>query len=205
MKYLGKSVIVAVSAAALTASVGAISASATELTCGVVHHTLCSTAQTVHTVSIGKIVVDAPFGNVECESTIHGFTTNPGSKSTTAGVTVSKGGATLTNCGGDTVTVLAEGSLEIHTDTENVNDGNGRVTSTGTRITVVHLGVHCIFETNSTDVGTILGSTSTGHHAIFQLKGTIPRIGGGGGVFCGSSAPWTGNYTVTTPTTLVVD
>jgi hypothetical protein len=203
MKYVKMLGLAAVAAAALMAWVGAGTASATEITCGTTHHTRCAVGQTIHADSIGVAVLDAPFGNVECESTVAGPVSDAGSSVTTA-----RGNITTldwTNCGGDTVHTLASGSLEIHTDPPNgSNTGNGILTSSGARVTVVHLGVHCIFETNNTEIGTVTGSTNTGHHAILHINAIIPRVGGGGGVFCGSSAPWTGTYTVTTPTTLVI-
>jgi len=212
MKYLKMLGLAAVAACALLAVVGVGAASATTLTCAEktpdgTHHELklCSNTQILHAVSVGKAVLDAPFGNIECNSTTHGTITNPGSASTTASGPIPKGGLIFNECGSDTVTVLKEGSLEIHTDVEGVTDFNGTVTSIGAEVTIVHLGFHCIFGTGAgTDIGTLTGSTTTGKTATMHIKATIPRTGGSSGAFCGSSAPWTGTYDITTPDTLDV-
>jgi hypothetical protein len=201
MKHIKTLGLGAIAAIALVAFVGVSSASATELTCGTTHHTRCAVGQIFHADSETILTLDAPFGNVECHVTVDGHITDPGSATTTAKAVITS--IVFSNCGGTTVHTLSPGTLEIHTDTTQ-NDGNGTITSTGTRFTVVHLGVHCIFETNNTHLGTITGSTNTGHHATVDIASTVPRVGGGGGVFCGSSAPLTGSYTITTPTTLVV-
>ena len=95
------------------------------------------------------------------------------------------------------MTTLKAGTLSINSSNE--------VRSNGARVTVVHLGVHCIFETSNTKVGTLTESSETGATATLDISATIPRVGGGGGIFCGSSAPWTGSYIVNTPDTLNVD
>ncbi|MGN6664074.1 MAG: hypothetical protein ACTHK6_07735 [Solirubrobacterales bacterium] len=204
MKYVKGPCAAFVAAALLAALVVAGSASATELTCGTVDHTRCPKNSEIHAVSEGKVVIDTPSGNVECEMTIQALVENAGSSTETATATITVGGLVFVNCGGDTVTPLATGILEFHTDTVN-NDGNGMITSIGMRITVIHLGVHCIYETNSTTFGTVTGSTNTHGKATVDMKGTLPRVGGTGGAFCGSSAPLTGSLTITTPQTFVVN
>jgi hypothetical protein len=194
MKYIKMLGLAAVAAAALMAFVGAGSASAAELTC---NGSPCAIGATIHSVSEGKAVLDAPFGNVECESTVHGEVTKNGEagKPAVGQITETPGpntGLNWTNCGGDTVTTLKAGTLSI--------ESSGEVKSSGARVTVVHLGVHCIFETSNTKVGTLSGGTT----AKLTISATIPRVGGSGGVFCGSSAPWTGSYMVNTPHTLTV-
>ncbi len=203
MKYIKMLGLAAVAAAALMAWVGVGTASATEITCGTTHHTKCAVGQVIHASSIGKAVLDAPFGNVECESTVAGPVTTAGSSTTTASGNITT--LDWSNCGGDTVTTLASGSLEIHTDLDinpPVTDGNGTLTSTGARVTVIHLGVHCIYETNKTTIGTVTGSTNTGGHAVLHIKANVPQVSGG--FLCGASAPWTGTYTVTSPKTLEI-
>ncbi|HEX5527552.1 MAG TPA: hypothetical protein VFX44_10210 [Solirubrobacterales bacterium] len=204
MKYLKMLGLAAIAAAALMAFAGAGTASATELTCG---SSLCAVGTTFHSVSIGKAVLDAPFGNVECESTVHGHVTDPGSPTTTAKVELTE--IIWTNCGSDNVVTLAKGTLEIHTEEStpapNVSANNGTVTSTGAEVTVEHVGTHCIFKTNGTDLGTLTGSANTGGTPKFDISATIPRSGGRSGVFCGSSAPWTGSYTIDAPMTGNVD
>jgi hypothetical protein len=176
----------AVAAAALMAFVGAGSASAAELTC---NGSPCAIGATVHAVSEGKIVFDAPFGNVECESTVHGEVLTNGEAGKPAVVSA---GISWSNCGADTVTTLKTGTLLI--------ESNGEVKLHGFRLTVLHLGVHCIFETSNTKVGTLSGGTT----AKLIISGAIPQVGGSGGVFCGSSTWWTGSYMVNAPHTLAV-
>jgi hypothetical protein len=204
MKYVRMLGLATVAAAALMALVGAGTASATEITCGTsTAHGKCVLGQEIHASSIGKTVLDAPFGNIECEMTMAGVVTDAGSATTTARANLTT--LDWSNCGGDTFATLATGNLEFHTDPPNgSNTGNGTLTSTGTRVTQVHLGVHCIYETNNTTIGALTGSTNTGGHAVLDISATIPRVGGGGGVFCGSSAPWTGKFTFQTPQGLVI-
>jgi hypothetical protein len=59
--------------------------------------------------------------------------------------------------------------------------------------------MHCIYTTNNTPLGKIVGGTT----AKLELAATIPRTGGS--FFCGSSGMWTGSYTFHTPHYLAVD
>jgi hypothetical protein len=98
-------------------------------------------------------------------------------------------------------TVKTAGSLEIHTDTA-VADGNGTVTWSGAQIEVATSVGTCVFTTNGTHIGTLTGSDSV--KAVIDINSAkIPRTGGN--FLCGSSATLTGNYTITTPSTLTVD
>jgi len=90
------------------------------------------------------------------------------------------------------VTVITKGSLEIHTRETGVTE-SGTLTSSGSEVTVEFLGFHCIFKTSSTDIGTL---TANGGNATFDIAATIPRTGGRSGAFCGSTAQWTGSYSV---------
>ena len=65
-------------------------------------------------------------------------------------------------------------------------------------------GLHCVFTTNNTTIGTFTGSAKTGGTAVMDISGTIPRTGGKSGVFCGGNGTWKGSYTVTNPDTLNV-
>jgi hypothetical protein len=194
MKYIKMLGLAAVAAAALMAFVGAGTASATTLTDS---EGALEVGDTMHAVSEGTVTLDAPFGNVICNGTVHGKVTKNGEAGKVAEGSLSptNEGLKWTNCGNDTVTTLASGSLSI-------NGTNNEVKSTGARVTVVHLGVHCIFETSNTKIGTV---SKEGTGATLTINATIPRVGGGGGIFCGESAPWTGSYEVKTPHTLIVD
>ncbi|MGN6663154.1 MAG: hypothetical protein ACTHK6_02930 [Solirubrobacterales bacterium] len=199
MKYVKMLGPAAIAAAALMAFAGTGSASAAPglLTCGT--GTPCSAGTTIKATSRGKITLDTLAGNVECHSLIVGHTT-----------TVEEGGidgnadgpiTTLdwTECGGDTVTTLATGSFSI--------ESNGTFESFGTRITVIHAGVHCIFEmapTTGTNLGTVTGSAGTKGRP-YSTSRAQSRVGGNGGAFCGSTAPWTGSYEVINPNPLDVD
>ncbi|MGN6254282.1 MAG: hypothetical protein ACTHO8_04790 [Solirubrobacterales bacterium] len=207
MKYLKNLSLVAIAAGILMAFVGVGTASATTLTCTEPAGTkiTCPRGTEFHAVSEGKLVFDLPFGNVECESTITGKTLNTGSSTETVGLSVEA--LTFTNCGADTINVLKKGSLEIHTypKEENWEEGPGTVTWSGTEVTMINLGVHCIYTTNRTDIGKLTGSKQTGATPTLDISATIPRTGGNSGAFCGSSAPWTGSYKVTTPDWMDVD
>ncbi|MGN6664006.1 MAG: hypothetical protein ACTHK6_07380 [Solirubrobacterales bacterium] len=190
MKCVKKLALMAVASAAVVVLGGVGSASATSLTCG--SGTLCAAETAIKAESEGKATLDAPFGNVECNSTIEGHTTKE-SGSADGPIT----SLTFTNCGGDTVTVLANGSVSAAS--------GGQTSTAGIKITVIHTGIHCIYETNNTVLGTATGSSTTGGNATIDVSATIPRVGGTSGVFCGSSAPLTGNYKITSPSTLDLD
>jgi hypothetical protein len=185
---------------ALTAllAIGGGTASATELTCEGVR---CPVGTVLHGESEGSIVLHPPFGSIECKSaTSEGNVTSAGSATTTP-----TGKTTFTqysNCNA-TVNVLQAGTGETHTAGESSN-GNGLITSTGSEVTVVYLGFHCIFKTNNTQVGEFTGSNNTGGTATFDIKATIPRVGGSSGAFCGSTAQLTGNVIMKSPDKLVV-
>lgn len=102
------------------------------------------------------------------------------------------------NCtNGVTVHVLKRGTLKVTSS----GGGSATVVSTGSEWTVVQAGFHCVFSTNNTTLGTLTG----GAEANLDIAATIPRTGGSSGVFCGSSAPWTGKYRITKPKPLIVD
>ncbi|HEX5526109.1 MAG TPA: hypothetical protein VFX44_02790 [Solirubrobacterales bacterium] len=209
MKRLKILVLAAIAAGALMAFAGAGTASATELTCSA--GVMCAAPTTIHATSEGHVTLDSTVGNISCESTLGG-TANTGS----ASETVSEGGTvSFFNCTeGAVVNVLTQGSLEIHTEYTKEQDGhetqkaastgNGTLTSTGLEVTVQFRGFHCIFKTNNTDIGTLTGSVNRGGStATIDINARIPVIGTS--IFCGSSAPLTGSYEITTPMYLDID
>lgn len=105
---------------------------------------------------------------------------------------------TLTECNHH-VAVVKKGSLEGHS--------NGSLTSSGLEVTVefttIFGNVHCVFGTNNTPMGTITDSHDTGSEATIHTFMVIPVVGGGS--LCGSSAQWSGNDVITTPTRLYID
>ncbi|MGN6663156.1 MAG: hypothetical protein ACTHK6_02940 [Solirubrobacterales bacterium] len=197
MKYVKMLGLAAIAAAALMAfvGVGSASAAAGTLTCG--SGTKCAAGTEINSSSEGKAVLDAPFGNVECESTVAGHTKTEAEGGSAGGSSGPITTLSWSNCGGDTVTTLATGSLSV--------ESGGELKSSGSKVTVIHLGVHCIYETSNTKIGTLTGSSTTKSNATLDISATIPRVGGNSGALCGSSAPWTGSYKVTSPNPLDVD
>jgi len=199
MRYIKMLGLAAVAAAALMAFVGAGSASATELTCNGVK---CPVGTVIHAATPAgtHAVLHPPIGAIECNSTVEGTVSDAGSPTTTAKGTITT--LAFTPCtNGAVVTVLKKGSLELHS----TGGGNATLTSIGAEVTVQAFGFHCIFGTGAgTDIGTVTSKTVGGGAATLDIAATIPRTGGTSGVFCGSTAQWTGNYTTTKPASLIV-
>ena len=198
MKYLKILGLAAIAAAALMAFTG--TASATTLT-GAGGASLGAGTE-IKSAAEGTTVLHPPIGDIECkESTVAGKTSNAGGSSETVSGNIES--LTFSNCNA-TVTVLAKGSLEIHTKTASA-DNNGVLTGSGNEVTVEFVGFHCIFKTSGTTLGTVTGSATTGGSATLDIEATIPRTGGRSGAFCGSTAQWTGSYSVSSPSTLNID
>lgn len=195
MKYLKMLGLMAIALVALTAF--ASPASATTLTSPAGTHLPVGT--TIHAVSKGHVVLDSAIGKIECNSTLEGNTTTTGGlfKEKTTDVEMANSSLSFTGCTTALVKVLKPGTLTINSG----GGGNGTLVSNGAEVTVETFGVHCIFATSGNTIGTVTG----GNPAVIEISATIPRTGGGGGVFCGSSAPWTGSYEVTKPKPLVID
>ena len=204
MKYLKMLGLAAIAAGALMAFAGAGTASATGLTCTEPLGTTvnCPSPVTIHAVNEGIITLDSAV-KIECEeSTVHGPATTGSSTETPNGAIET---LTFSKCGGWTVTVKNKGTLEIHTDPMDAETGlanrNGILTSKGAEVTVEGFGLHCIYGTpESTEIGTVTGSSVTGGTAVLHITAQIKRIGGRSGAFCGGEfSSWTGTYSVTTP------
>jgi hypothetical protein len=199
MKYIKMLGLAAVAAAALMAFMGAGTASAAKLTSPAGTQLLAGTV--IKAEAEGHVTLHPPIGSITCaKSSVEGKTTTAGGGNPTTTV---KGEITLltfTECNA-TVTVLKKGTLEIHS----LGGGNGTLTSSGAEVTVSFSGFHCIFSTSNTDLGTVTGSGVTKSNATLDISATIPRTGGSSGVFCGSTAAWTGAYKVTQPNPLVID
>jgi len=155
-----------------------------------------------------KITIDSAAA-VECsKSAIEFEVTEAGSATATVSGPITQ--LTLEVCGSNTATVLKAGSFEIHTDIENKVDGNGVLTSTGAEITVLThsiLGtVHCIYLTNETFIGTIIGSKNKmAEEATIEMN-SAPMTRKSTDVGCNSANPlWTGSYQITEPSYLNVD
>lgn len=165
---------------------------------------LCSTATspcsgsvygsgtTVEASLKGTSVLHPPFGNVECSSSsIKGEVTNPGSEEANVSGTVKT--FILSTCNA-TVTVLKLGTFKV----EAPKEGNGTLKLEGFETTVETFGFHCIFS------GSASFSLKGGEMASLQGTSLIKRTGGRSGVFCGTEASWTAEYTVTSPAPLYV-
>lgn len=190
VRLLGLVTIVAIAAMALTAT-----ASATTLT---------SPQGTLYT---GKLVAQGT------EITVHGVATYTCSESVAEGE-IEQHGSSVTASGPLTkwslgacnthVTVLQLGTVMLHS--AEGSPGNATVTVSGTRVTseVTSMGISCIYETNETDLGILTGTETTGGNAKLSIASpTVNRTGHS--IFCGSSGELTGQYVVTTPSTLYID
>lgn len=197
LKILGLAAI----ATALALSVAAGSASATELDCG---SAMCAPNSAVHAKAQGTHVFRTIIGNVECEETTLSATIgNTGNSAETVSGTLNS--FTLTGCN-VTVSVLKNGTVVFHTDTNDTagTSGNGTLTWSDLEVTVELFGFHCIFTTNNTDIGTVTGSKTTKSTATLDVKAVIPRTGGRSGPFCGQNVEWAGSYVFDAPDTLNV-
>lgn len=205
MKYVKVLGLAAVIAAALMAFAG--SASATILTgTGCSAETGCAAGTVIKAeLKAGtKATLTSSFiGEVICEkSTVEGKTSNAGGASETVNGGIEA--LSFTSCNG-TVTVLKNGTLEIHTENTTSN-GNGTLTSNGAEVTVEIVGLHCIYSTSNTDVGKVTGSVNTGGTATMTAaSAAIKRTAGRSGAFCGESATWNASYVVNTPDSLSID
>jgi hypothetical protein len=185
MKHIKILGLLAVAAAALMAFAGTASAS-----------TVTSPAGTAYTgtiaASAGTTELVGSFTTVKCtSSTVEGKVTSHGASVTAEGP-VEK--LTFSGCNFE-VTVKTGGTLIAHAS----GSGNATLTSTGAKVTV-HTSVgECGFVTNATDLGTLKGGTPA---SLEIASAAIPRTEGN--FLCGSSAKWSGKYTVGTPGTLLV-
>lgn len=193
VKMLGLLAVVAAAFMAMTAT-----ASATTLT----SPTGTTYTGTITAESEGTTTLHGAFVSVSCTTShVEGKVEQHGVGKTVAGkiVTLSFGGCNYP------VSVLKTGSLEVHA----VNCKTyctGTLTGTGSEIKIVTSVGECIFTTSGTHLGTLTGTDDTKGHATLDINSSsIPRTGGSGGFFCGSSGTWTGNYTVTTPKELWID
>lgn len=186
-----------VTAGALTAFLGAGTASATVLcktnltaSCLGVWDWQAGTA--IGTASEGKVQFLNLLGAVEneCEGNINFATGTTGSATTTVTANIAAGGITWKNCDEATVT-LKGGSLEIHHIT---GTDHGTITVSGWEITSVMRGTHCIYKTgNGLDLGTLTEGAPATIDVSAQLTSTT--------VGCSTPVYLVGSYELTTPTT----
>lgn len=178
-------------AVALTALAAAGAAPATTLDDGVGP---MGVSEVITLVEAQPIRFHQVFGETECEeSHVEGWITNAGGAGTAVSSEIMLLGWGKCNA---TVHRLKKGSFSV----SHSNGSNGNFNSNGTEVTVEYLGFHCIFTTINTKFGTLTGGTP----AKVDMEVTVARTGGRSGIFCGSSAVWTGSYEVTSPSTLNV-
>ena len=207
MKYVKVLGLLAVASAALMAFTASASAA-----------TLTSPTGTTYTGTISasgtKPTLDGSFTTVTClKSTVEGKVEQHGVSATVAGK-ISK--LTFEECNFP-VTVIKLGSLELHAINNPVagqahstcSTGNdmctGTLTSVGAEVTVATSVGTCTFSTGAgTSVGVVTPTGDTGGTGVIDIGSSpIPRTGGN--FLCGSSATWTGSYTVNTPHNFWID
>ena len=204
MKYLKMLGLAAVAAMALTAFIGASSASAT---------VLCTTTTTpcgtgwhvdsiVASVASGQsVTLKNTSGTIEATCTVASSTTTKtatGSATTTPAGTVSVANLTWGPVGSgctNTTDTVAGGTLEVHW----TSGDNGTVTGSGFEVTVVLAGVSCTLGLEGTkSIGDITG----GHPAIMHVGvGVVKKSGS---FLCPSTGTWEGTYTITNHTKVYV-
>ena len=203
MKYMGMLGLAAATAMALVAF-GAGTASATTLTSptGTVYKgEVVASAETTVTLK------EEAFGTKTCTTSVIKFTPNAQSEATTVTGAVSTltfgtprvvgGNEEESHCenGAATINVLKTGSLEIHSI---AGTENGTLTSSGMEVTTLKFGIHCIYTTNNTHLGTITG----GKTATIDINAKMNK--GPTSPFCAEHSTWEGSYWVTTPDELFI-
>jgi hypothetical protein len=149
---------------------------------------------TIKAESEGTTSLEGSFSTVTCKSSLEG-------KVETTTETKASGklsSLTFSECNFPT-TVKKAGSLEIRP----IGEGKGTVRSSEAEILVNSSVGECVFKTNSTDLGTLTGTSVTGTNATLDVNSIVPRTAGN--FLCGSSGTLTGSYKITTPSTLRVD
>jgi len=196
MKYLKALGLAAIAAMALTAFLGASSASATVLCtttsnpCGTgwhidhIHATL---------VSGSTVSINATGGALEAtctESTVTVEKKQTGSATTTPSVTAAASNVTWGKCSSTTDT-LEGGGLEIH---QIAGTHNGTITASRFHFTFVIGGISCGFSFGSTDAGTLTG----GSPAILDITATLFKEGGS--FLCPADSVMKASYQITNHT-----
>ena len=201
MKYLKMLGLAAVAAMALTALLGAGSASAQTLY-------KYTTPSANDTIAVGTVLTSTLESGTSAllKDTLGGVNdTCTGSEVKGAvgtNTTTDAGGAitslTFTGCS-HTTDVLANGELEI----KNIaGTTNGTVVSKNARVTIKStiFGISCTANTGAgTTIGTLTGAKTSTAQATMDINGVITLENG-----CGDST-WTGSYLVTSPAGLTVD
>lgn len=201
MKYIKMLGLAAVAATALTAILGAGSASATTLTKegGAIMGANSTIHANLESGTVAKLIFG--FETVECnEATIGAITANETGAEITANMTTKTLFFNKCDC---EVKTLAGNFLLI----KSLGNNNGTLTSSGAEITVNCTSafglVHCIISTASTDIGTLTGSANTKATATMDIASANIGLLKTNPI-CGETAKWEGKYLVGTPDTLNV-
>jgi len=209
MKYTKMLALAAVAVGALTAFLGAGTASASKFCSTTVSP--CPAGQNWPVNTVIDFSIPSPGGSVQwndtsgntlnscTSSTIKGQITNAGSATST--VTSSIGELTWPACI-FTTKIMTKNSLEVH---QIAGTSNGTVTSDGAIEVTMNTGAFgsCIYgAATGVDLGTITEGSGTG--ATFHANAVTTRFGSN--FLCPSTSRWTGTYVLTSPagTTLSV-
>jgi hypothetical protein len=208
MKYLKMLGLAAVAAMALTAFLGASSASATVLcTTTPPTGTPCGTGWHVDELDLsipagGSVELSSTGGAFEATCTV--ATTKvtkdvTGSSTTTAAGIVEKGELTWGPVGNgctNTTDTVHGGTLEIHWIS---GTDNGTVTAKEFEVTVVLAGVSCTFGVGA---GQSIGDLTGGAPAVMHVNTVVNKTAGS--FLCPADSKWVGTYVVTNHTTVHV-
>jgi hypothetical protein len=147
--------------------------------------------------SSGVVSFDGAFTTISCQKASgEGIITDAGSSTETVKGEIFLG--TFSECNFPVV-VKKTGTSEVHTVSGSA-DGKGTLTSSNAEVEVKTSVGSCIFTTSNTHIGEVVG----GSPAVLNFNSAkIPRTGGN--FLCGSSGTMTGQMTVTSPKTLLID
>jgi hypothetical protein len=199
MKYLKASGLAAIAAMALTAFLGASSASATVLCTTTT--TPCGTGWHVDEIVLsatGSTSTHSTGGALEATctgSSMTGTKTRTGSATTTPAWVFATAGLTWSGCN-QTTDTLEGGEIEIH---QIAGTHNGTVTEKGKKVTVVIAGVSCTFGAGG---GTHIGVLTGGSPAILHVNAITLKVAGS--FLCPADTVWEATYQITNHTAAYV-
>jgi hypothetical protein len=207
MKYLKMLGLAVVAAAALSAFLGAGTASATEA-CSTATSpcsgTMYGVGQEVHGVLSSATAVLEGSLNVICKkSTFKGSGENTGSSTETvkiSGEELTFGECSVPGvCATATVTTNIQPTLEVHT--EGTTHENGVATAKGFTVTVVCGGISCHYS-GTVETGLTIKGGNPAH--LIATKAPIPVEKASEEFFCGKFGEWNAEYEITTPKPLFI-
>jgi len=199
MKCLKALGLAALAAMALTAFLGASSASASVLCTTTT--TPCGTGwhiDTLEATATGSLSVHSTSGSLEatCGGSSETATKRTtGSSTTTPVYTVSTAGLTWNSCNQVTKT-LEGGELEVH---QIAGTHNGTVTGKGFKWTTVVAGISCVFGYGT---GVDLGTLTGGSPAVLDVNAIVNKVEGS--FLCPADSQLTANYQITNHTAAYV-